>query len=125
MGTALFRKKTGYLTRPRDGIIDTGGAFSVLPPDLWRDLEVTIEEKRTWLQGVNRQQRCRIAASLGTVKFRLIDIDGGMTDELEVIAYLVKRAEVPIIFGMADFLEKYQLQLDHRSGKAFLDETVL
>jgi len=81
-----------------------------------------VEEPRVWLQGINRQQRCRIAASLGTVKFCLIDRDGGMTEELAVIAHLVKRAEVPIIFGMADFLERYLLCFDYCSGTAFLEE---
>jgi hypothetical protein len=63
-----------------------------------------------------------VAASLGTVCLHLIDSDGNTTEPIEVVAYLSKRAEVPLILGFADFLERYFLHCDYPKKEAFIEE---
>lgn len=117
---AECRLRAGGWTGPITGIVDTGGPFSVLPAALWRHLAVVIHEENAWLQGISRRRGCRVAASLGTVSLRLVDQEGHRSEELEVMAYLVKRAQAPVILGFADLLEKYPLHADYLAQEAWL-----
>lgn len=56
------------------------------------------------------------------MRLRVVDLSGGSTEEIEVMAYLVKnrQAEVPIILGFADLLEKYELVSNYPANRALL-----
>jgi len=53
------------------------------------------------------------------VRCLLTDETGALGPELEILSFLAKTDQVPLILGFADLLSKFEICFDYGSGKAF------
>jgi len=107
------------LSKAFKAIVDTGAHTSVIPVSIWQGLQVDIKVKDTSFGGINNRPECLIPTSLGMVRCLLTDETGALGPELEILSFLAKTDQVPLILGFADLLSKFEICFDYGSGKAF------
>jgi len=112
-------RRDGSLSKAFKAIVDTGAHSSVIPVSIWRGLKVDIKVKDANFGGINNRPECLIPASLGTARCLLTDETGALSPELEILSFLAKTDQVPLILGFADLLSKFEIIFDYESGKAF------
>ena len=109
-----FQTTTGW-TPVVAALIDTGAPFSVVPRNLWSDLEV---EGRfaTHLRGLVPFKSAVLNASLGQVTYIVSDLRRRLPPMPSWA--LLAEGDVPVILGCAGFLDRVRLVLDasHQRG---------
>ena len=104
---------------PEDALIDTGAHISVIPFYIWKKLNIQIiAEHET--SGLVPDRN--IPVNVGYVKAKLIDEDGNASKEIKFLSYLAFTSKIPLILGMRDFLEKFNLHVLFSQNKAYLEE---
>ena len=116
----IFGKiKFQNLGLPEDVIIDTGAHISLIPFQLWKDLDVHIIAQHH-MGGVVPEKN--IPVNVGYIKAKIVDEEENSTDELEFLSYLALTSKVPLILGMRDLLEKFDLYILFSKDKAYLEK---
>lgn len=113
--------KFNELDIPEDAIIDTGAHISVIPFYLWKKLKVQFLAEHK-MRGIIPNKECEIPVMVGKVKAKIVDHFGNDSKEIDFLAYLVYTNKVPLIIGMRDLLEKFDLYILFSQNKAFLEE---
>ena len=116
----IFSKiKFPELETPEDALIDTGAHISILPFYLWKKLNVKIiAEHET--SGVVPD--ISIPVSVGYVTANIIDEHGNISNDVRFLSYLAHTSKVPLILGMRDVVEKFNLNILFSQNKAYLEE---
>jgi hypothetical protein len=47
---------------------------------------------------------------------------GNLSPELEILAFLAKTDQVPLILGFARLLERFPVHFDYEGGEAYIEE---
>jgi hypothetical protein len=47
---------------------------------------------------------------------------GNLSPELEILAFLAKTDQVPLILGFAGLLERFPVHFDYEGGEAYIEE---
>ena len=116
----LFCKiKFSEIASPRDAIIDTGAHISVLPLQTWKQIKTDIKAEH-FMKGIIPDKH--IPVKVGVVKGILIDNEGNESKEITFLSYLALTNNVPLILGMRDILEKFDLHMIISKNKAYLEE---
>ena len=116
----IFSKiKFPELEIPEDALIDTGAHISILPLYLWKNLNVEIiTEHKTG--GIVPDKN--IPVNVGYVKANIIDESGNISRDIKFLSYLAFTNKIPLILGMRDLLEKFELHVLFSQNKAYLEE---
>ena len=116
----IFGKiKFQNLGLPEDTLIDTGAHISLIPFQLWKDLDVRIIAQHH-MGGVVPEKN--IPVNVGYIKAKIVDEEGNSTDEIKFPSYLALTNKVPLILGMRDFLERFDLHILFSEDKAYLEK---
>ena len=116
----IFGKiKFQNLGLPEDTLIDTGAHISLIPFQLWKDLDVRIIAQHH-MGGVVPEKN--IPVNVGYIKAKIVDEEGNSTDEIKFLSYLALTNKVPLILGMRDFLERFDLHILFSEDKAYLEK---
>lgn len=106
-------------TAYQPGIVDTGAAVSLLPAQVWRDVEnETIGEVR--IGGVIAREQYRISARLATLTCALSD-GVELIGPLTIRAYLADSNDVPLLLGVCDLIENGELTVAIKKQHAIFE----
>jgi len=119
MAKVRFKTPSGY-TKPYDAVVDTGAPTSLLPLDIWQDIEKTILADYV-VRGVSPKPECKIDVKISKIGCIVFD-ELGNQKELDVFAYLALVEDVPLILGFKDLLEKFDIQINFSEDKAWIEE---
>jgi len=116
----IFSKiKFPELEIPEDALIDTGAHTSILPLYLWKKLNIEIiAEHKT--SGIVPDKA--IPVNVGYVKANIIDESGNISKDIKFLSYLAFTNKIPVILGMRDLLERFELHILFSQNKAYLEE---
>ena len=118
----LFCKiKFPEMENPEDGLVDTGAHISLIPFQLWKNLNAEIVTEHT-MKGVVPDRN--IPVNVGYVKAKLIDKEGNESNEVKFLSYLAFTNKVPLILGMRDLLEKFNLHVLFSQNGAYIEEVI-
>ena len=103
-------------------LVDTGASFSIVPSDLWEkeDSKIDFVEGHNWnyiygitdrQDGTGKEDR-RVPCKLGWLHIKLADRRGSRSAPLTIRALLAGSNAVPLILGVADFLDAYRVTLN-------------
>ncbi len=100
--------------RPLLAVIDTGAPFSIIPRALWKDGTSRIEfapEARDWeiIHGIGGGSE---SCEFGRLHVMLADERTSLSGWLRIPAQLAKTDAVPLVLGVAGFLDTYRLTLN-------------
>jgi hypothetical protein len=116
---AKFFKPDGW-SESRIGIIDTGSPISILPPLIWKSLNVKfLTTEPTLFYGIGEQS--------GSLRGRLAEVqclfhdDHNISPSLLLKAHLIDDDIAPILFGFEDILTQADLIVRHRRGEVYLE----
>lgn len=115
-----FRAPNGW-SKTRDAIVDTGAPISVIPLDIWTDIENKILTEHE-IQGINPRKECALPALIGKATCILLDEEGNQSRELEILSHFALTNLVPLIIGFKGILENFKLILDYKQDHAFAEE---
>jgi len=118
--TIKMKSKNGW-SDSLNAIVDTGAPFSVIPLDIWTDLETKIITEHE-IRGINPRKECTLPALIGKTKCILLDEEGNQSKELEVLCYFALSNLVPFIVGFRDILENFKVYFDYKDNIAFAEE---
>ena len=116
----IFSKiKFPELETPEDALIDTGAHISIIPFYLWKKLNVEIiAEHKT--SGIVPNEN--IPVNVGYITANIIDENGNISKDIKFLSYLEFTNKIPLILGMRDLLEKFNLHILFSQNKAYLEE---
>ena len=103
---------------PENAIIDTGAHISVMPFDIWEKLNVQIMAEHK-MQDLLPDKSTPV--NVGYVKAKIIDDTGNTTNQLRFLSYLAFTNKIPLILGMRDVLEKFNLHILFSRNQAYLE----
>lgn len=115
-----FKKPDGW-TKSYDAIIDTGAHTSIIPLEIWQDMETKILADHH-VRGISPKKECYVDIKIARVKAVLFDENGNATPELEIFTYLALDENIPLILGFKTLLDKFKLCFDYKANEAWLDE---
>ncbi len=75
-----FRGSNGW-SKTRDAIVDTGAPISVIPLDIWTDIENEILTEHE-IQGINPRKECALPALIGKATCILLDEEGNLIQRI-------------------------------------------
>jgi len=107
------------LENPEDALVDTGAHISLIPFQTWKSINVEIVTEHS-MKGVVPDKD--ISVNVGFVKAKLIDRDDSESKEIKFLSYLAFTNKVPLILGMRDLLEQFDLHILLSQNKAYLKE---
>ncbi len=121
--TRLFRavkfKASGGWSKTFDAIVDTGAPLSVIPLDMWLDIDPEILAEHE-IQGISPRKECTVPALVGNVKCVLIDDEANQSKELKILSYLALTNLVPLIIGFRNILEIFTFHSNYSINEAYL-----
>jgi len=106
---------------PEDGLIDTGAHISVIPFYIWKKLNVDVVAEHKMSGAVPDKI---LPVNVGYVKGKFIDEYGNESKEIRFLSYLTFTNKVPIILGIRDLLEKFDLCILFSQNKAYIEENL-
>ena len=116
----IFGKiKFQNLGLPEDTLIDTGAHISLIPFQLWKDLDVRVIAQHH-MGGVVPEKN--IPVNVGYIKAKIVDEEENSTDEIEFLSYLALTNKVPLILGMRDLLERFDIHILFSEDKTYLEK---
>lgn len=107
------------LDMPEDALVDTGAHISLMPFQIWKNLDVNRLTEHH-MKGVVPDMDMPV--NIGYVKARIIDKSGNESREIKFLSYLAFTNKVPLIFGMRDLMEKFDLHVLFSQSRAYLEE---
>ena len=107
--------------RPFNAVIDTGAPFSIVPWNLWRDGAAMIESLGDYPDWRNIRGIAGggVPCEFGRIGVMLADATPARSGWLSVSAQLARSDHVPLILGVAGFLDTYELVLN-RDGAGYI-----
>lgn len=90
----------------------------MLPLSLWQELDVKIISDH-YVRGLVPKKECKIDVKIGWVTGKIVD-EGNAAPETRFRAFLALVDNIPLIVGFKDLLEKYHIDIDAATGKAFI-----
>ncbi|RLG25866.1 hypothetical protein DRN76_02165 [Methanosarcinales archaeon] len=117
MAKVRFKTPFGY-TKPYDAVVDTGAHTSLLPLEIWQDLETKILADYE-VRGVAPKPECKVDVKVSKIKCVVFD-ELGNQKGFEIFAYLASVGDIPLILGFKDLLEKLDLHIEFSENKAWL-----
>jgi len=115
-----FKRMRGDYTEPITGLLDTGAFISLVPYDIWQDMEVDILTTYE-MRGVVPKKECKVNVDVGKIKCRIVDEFGNKSGEIETYTYLSRTNRVPLIIGFKGLLERFKIVIDCEKNNAYLD----
>ncbi len=106
------------LSTTEDAIIDTGAHISVIPYELWSNMDVKIETNHIMKGAIPGQW---MPVKVGYIKAKLVD-ENNESKDISFLSYLALTNKVPLILGMRDLLEKFNLHVLFLENKAYLQQ---
>ncbi len=101
-------------------MLDTGAHISLIPFYLWKKLDTQVVAEHVMKGAIPDKS---IPVNVGYVKARIIDGEGNISKEIRFLSYLAFTNNVPLILGMRDLLEKFDIHILFSQNKAYLEET--
>lgn len=118
-GMVSFKGAERFLD-PKRAIIDTGAHISLVPFSIWKNAKVEHITDH-YLQGVIPKKDCTIPVSIGRVSCVLLDRQGNVSSELEMLAYLALTDEIPLVLGFKDLLSRFKVCFDYDKREAYIE----
>lgn len=100
-------------------IVDTGAHISLLPFQIWKDLDVDVIAEHH-MSGVVPDKK--VPVDVGYVKARLIDEKGNESKEIRFLSYLAFTNKVALLLGMRDLLERFDMHINFSGNEAYIEE---
>ncbi|NCO41402.1 MAG: hypothetical protein COZ06_28575 [Armatimonadetes bacterium CG_4_10_14_3_um_filter_66_18] len=116
-----FVQPDDSVTAAFTAFVDTGAPASVIPRDLWVDLEPEVLIEDAPIIGVSKRRVCQIPACFGVVQGELVDAEGNASGARPFRAYLAKSDRVPLLVGFADLLSEFPVHFDYRGREAWVE----
>ena len=116
-----FKRKENDWTKLILGILDTGAPISVIPYDLWYDLDRNVLGDYE-MRGIIPKEECKVSVDVGKVRCLLTDKFGNTSKEIEIYAYLAPTNRVPLIIGFKNLLEEFRIIIECKKNEAILEE---
>ncbi|GEM_PF-2943725 len=113
-----YKKKEGDFFIRR-AIVDTGAVASLLPISIWKQLDIEFIGYHT-IKGVVKKASCLLHVKIGFVKCKVMDELKNETPEFTSLAYCADSNEVPLIFGMKDGLDKFNIEINIKQKQGHL-----
>tara|TARA_Y100000310_G_scaffold128087_1_gene127244 strand:- start:2813 stop:3259 length:447 start_codon:yes stop_codon:yes gene_type:complete len=115
----LFCQVTfSHTSLPEDAIIDTGAHVSLIPYEIWSESKVEIIGEYI-MQGA-------VPGSGLPVKVGYIEASLGaqqrQSQNLRFLAFLAYTSKVPLLLGIRDVLEKFDVHLEFSRNLAYLEQ---
>lgn len=114
-----FKSREGWTDRI-DAIVDSGAPYSIIPLDLWQDLDLELEAEHE-IHGINPTEECKIPVKVGKIKCILVDNEGNRSRELPARVYLASSNLIPLLIGFNGILEKFKVYFDYIANEAYLE----
>jgi|TARA_B100000315_G_C14472507_1_gene539044 predicted aspartyl protease len=108
------------LSTTEDAIIDTGAHISVIPYEVWSNMDVKIETNHIMKGAIPGKE---MPVKVGYVKAKLVD-ENNKSRDISFLSYLALTNKVPLILGMRDLLEKFDLHILFSENKSYLEQVV-
>jgi len=102
-------------------IVDTGAHISIIPFDLWKDLDVEILAEHEMKGPIPDKT---MPVNVGYIKASLLDEEGNISKEIKFLSYLTFTNKVPLILGIRDLLEKFDIHIFFSRNIACLEEFI-
>lgn len=119
--TRLFAKiKFNNLEFPEDAFVDTGAHISLIPFYIWKKLDAQIIAEHEMKGPIPEKT---IPVNVGYVKATLLDEEGNMSKQIKFLSYLAFTNKVPLILGIRDLLEKFDLHILFSQNTGYLEES--
>lgn len=115
-----FKTFNGW-TKSYDAIIDTGAHISIIPLEIWQDLETEIFADY-YVRGLSPKKECSVDFKIAKVELIIFDESGNMAPELEIFAYLAMDDGIPLILGFKTLLDEFKICFNHKDDKAWLEK---
>lgn len=103
---------------PEDAILDTGAHISVIPLQIWKRLDTKILVKHK-MKGIVPDHE--IPVNVGYVKAKIVDRRGNESTEMRFLSCLAFTNKIPLILGLRDMLENFDIHIKFSSEEAFLE----
>lgn len=107
-------------TKIHNAIVDTGAHTSVIPLEIWQDIETNILLDYQ-MRGIVPKEECKVPIKIAKVKAILFDEFDNKTPELELFAFLSLTKDVPLILGFKSLLEKFRVCFDYKENRGFIE----
>ncbi len=97
----------------KQALVDTGAPFSILPRRFWWGNEfVDLEPGAAGVRRISGVSGGELPCRFGWARIMLADTAPRFSDWLEVRAKLAETDSVPLILGVADLLDRYEVVLN-------------
>lgn len=106
---------------PWNAIIDTAAHTSLIPSYIWEKMYHEPLSESLFL-GIKSNLLCSVPCKVAKVYAALVDLEGNCTKPFEMNAYLAKSNDVPLIIGVSTALTRFNLNVDYKNEKAYLNE---
>ncbi|MBI5244867.1 MAG: hypothetical protein HY922_14450, partial [Elusimicrobia bacterium] len=116
LAMASFKTPAGW-TRPYEAIVDTGAPLSILPAQIWNQVERKIlfdHDISGVVPGASLPVQC------AEISACLVD-SSRVSRQIRFKAYLSGETRVPLLLGFDGFLAKSTLTLNPAGSKGFLE----
>ena len=120
LGKVQFKAKVGW-TESEIGIIDTGAPLSLIPLDMWQDLQVKILADSS-IRGIVPKKQCVLPVKVGSITIRVID-EEHISKPLNILLNLAPHNKVPLIFGFQNLLSEVKVYFNYNYTVFKLDIT--
>jgi hypothetical protein len=110
-----FKTPSGWYDT-QNAIVDTGAPISVIPLDIWTEIDTEILTEYE-IKGINPRKECSLPALIECI---LLD-ETEQSQELTILAYLALTNLVPMIVGFKYLLEEFKMYLDYEDNNAWLE----
>lgn len=113
-----YKKKYGDFF-VRRAIVDTGAVVSLLPLAIWKQLDIKFIGYHV-IKGIVKKDSCLIPVKIGFLETKLIDESKNETPTFTSIVYCADSNEVPIIFGIKDALDNFNIEINLKRKQGYL-----
>lgn len=117
-----YKKKNGDFFIRR-AIVDTGAVVSLLPISIWKQLDIKFVGYHT-IKGIVKKQSCSLPVKIGFVETKLIDELKNETHVFTSLVYCADSNEVPVILGIKDALDKFNIEINVKQRYGYLTNSL-
>lgn len=112
----LYEAESGYIVQK--ALVDTGAIVSLLPKQIWERLKIEFIGEHT-VKGIVKTKECTMPVKIGYLNCKLID-EQNETPVINMLVYCVDSDDVPVILGMKDALDKFDIKINTKSKSGHL-----
>lgn len=121
LGNAQFQINNVW-TNSYAAIIDTGAPFSLIPLEIWQNIQVEIIADSLVIRGLVPNKHCFLPVKVAKITLRLIDDEEHISKPLAIKAYLASTNKVPCIIGFQDILSEIRVYFSYKEKVAYIEE---